>query len=127
MKEVANYQHLILTLEGFIVKSNDTLFSTKFLTWNSEEDLVTYFENIFPSIIDALQHQKVITFSAINSPSKNLPGIYDFIFSSKENKLNPYRPLVECWVIDRTDYYNDVKQYWQYHRQEAITTLATNN
>jgi hypothetical protein len=127
MKGSNSYQHMIMTQEGFIVYSNEQLFSTAFLTMGEEEDLILYCENIFPSIYEALKSKQMISFRGVHAPSKSLPGVYDFIFSSKKNQLNPYKPLIECWITDRTKYYQDVQQFRQQQREEAITTKAINN
>ena len=42
MKGSNNYQHLIMTQEGFIIYSNEQLFSTAFLTMGEEEGLILY-------------------------------------------------------------------------------------
>ncbi|MEM9821756.1 MAG: hypothetical protein AAF985_11820, partial [Bacteroidota bacterium] len=99
MKGNCNYQHLIMTQEGFVIYTNEQLFSTAFFSMKENEDLISYCENIFPSISEALKSKKMISFRAVHAPSKSLPGVYDFIFSSKVNQLNPFRPLIECWII----------------------------
>lgn len=124
MTKSTKYQHLVFNQEGFILQNDENLFLSKDINQHTAGDLIDFYKNIFPHILDALQHQKVITFKAIQAPGVILPGIYDFIFSLKENIKDPSRPLLECWITERTDFYEDVQQYQQSKRTEAISTFA---
>jgi len=118
------YQHLILNQEGIILQSDENLFQIKDIHWDTAEDLISFYQSIFPNITGSLKHQKLITFKAVNAPATMLPGIYDFIFSLKPNVMKLSQPLIECWIIERTEFYKDVQQFRQYHNEGAITTIA---
>ncbi len=121
--KVKKYQHLVFNYKGIIIQSNETLFSNEDMYAKEATDIIEFFRNIFPHISQELKTQKTITFKALDVPSNILPGIYDFIFSVKADTLDVVKPLVECWIIERTDFYEDAQQFQQNNREEALSVV----
>ncbi len=121
MQEANNYQHLILDQKGNIIQSNDQLFLSLNVTDEKASDLINFGQSIFPHICNVLEEQNLITFKGIRTPSKLLPGTYDFIFSKRRDSENE---LIECWVIDRSTYYQDIQQFWQKYRENALAVAS---
>jgi len=124
MQKHSNYQYLTFNLNGDIVQSNNQLFLSSRINKNEAGDLIDFCQSIFPHICDALKGQNLITFKGLQTPSKLLPGTYDFVFSPKTNSQNPNNHLIECWIIDRTVYYQDIQQFWQNYREEALAIAS---
>ncbi len=118
MHKSKNYQHLVLNRKGIIIQSNDQLFHSKMIHHPDAEDIVDFGKNILPQVIDLLEYQKSVTFNCVDSSLKLLPGTYDFIFSkSTRNK----ETLIDCWIIERTEYYEDIKRFQENYREAALS------
>ena len=126
-KTRSNYQHIIFNNEGFILQSNERIIQNKDITREKASDLISFYENVFPHILDVLRYQKSITFKAINSPAQILPGIYDFVFALKANSVDSTKPLIECWIIERTEYYTDIQQFRQNQRSAIVSNASSLN
>ena len=117
MHQSNNYQHLVINQKGIIAQSNDQLFSSEKINHPDANDLLDFASSILPQVFELLEVQKSITFNGVDISFKLLPGTYDFIFS--KNTSND-QPLVDCWIIDRTEYYEDAQQFKQLRNEAKL-------
>lgn len=112
-----NYQYLILNQKGAIIQSNDQLFPSDKVNHPDAEDLLEFANSILPQVFNLLKTQKSITFNGVDISFKLLPGIYDFIFS---RDTTSEEQLVDCWIIERTEYYEDIQQFKQNYLETGL-------
>ena len=117
MQKTNNYQHLVLNQKGIIVQSNDHLFPSEMIHHSDAKDLIDFANSILPQIIDLLEVQNSITFNGVDTSFKLLPGTYDFIFSKNTTDVES---LIDCWIIERTEYYDDIQQFMQNSRAAEL-------
>ena len=104
-------QQLILLDSSFnLVKSNDTIFSTKKFSEIPVEKWFPFIESIHETIKNIKPEENELQFLRIESPSEFLPGSYDFSFT-KIKIDNEYHIL---WSIcDYTEVYTYLSKYQQ--------------
>lgn len=110
-------QLLLIDEEGYIVESCDSVFSTKTVKRKPIQDWLPFFESIFHPLQAMDVGAPEIRFSKVESPSKFLPGYYDFTFSKA--KLEDAEGILWC-IFDYTELYTNLMFYQQQHNELEI-------
>lgn len=125
------HQIVILDLKGTIVHSSDVLFDFSSTPPETIFDLFPLLESIFPSLEGLSPHDDPLLFTKVETNIDELPGVYDFQFTSVD--LNEQSYIL--WMIyDYTEVYEKYRAYQQkkneleIHRQyfeQRISNLTT--
>lgn len=105
------YQELFLDDDGYILESDDGLFSTETMWNNSIFDHFPLVESVYPSLINNIASE--IKLNRVATGFDGLPGYYDFYFFREDDGVR--------WEIhDLTEDYNDYEHEQQRRNEEAI-------
>ena len=117
-KENQNFEQILVLDENFkLLKSNDTLFDTSYLSDVPVEKWFPFIESVYESIKEMETESNELEFLRVESPAEFLPGSYDFVFSKKNIDNKDY--FVWC-VFDYTEVYHLLSQYQQVKNERDI-------
>ncbi len=119
MKEVKEFllkhrskfsQLIILDEQALIISSCDSIFDTQVLKESPVVSWFPFLESIYSNVWSMVEKDSNITFNKVETSLAELPGIYDFTFST----LTIQNKQLLLWSIyDYTDLYEDFKQFQQ--------------
>ena len=106
-----SYQEIILDEDGYLLESDDGLFSTEGMWDDCLFDYFPLVESVFPSLIN--NRASEIKLNRVATTFEYLPGYYDFIFYREDDGIR--------WEIhDLTDDYSEYREEQQNRNEEAL-------
>ena len=103
-------QLILLNVDAYIVSSCNSIFPTHELIDTPVNSWFPFLESIFDYLYQLQANSSEVKFSKIETPIRQLPGIYDFTFS----KVIIDQEELLLWAIyDYTELYEDFKHYQQ--------------